>query len=113
MSGDQEDALCSQILRAPLPPELFYILSGVIAEMEDPPGGGKGKRGEDSGKDGGAVHRESDGLFCILNDPKQRNGGEMTLFEEGFSPRPDFSAARAPEFSLDFPRCFINSDAEG
>lgn len=30
------------------------------------------------------VRHESGELFCILNDPKQRDGGEMTLFEKGF-----------------------------
>ncbi|GIX94239.1 uncharacterized protein CEXT_313981 [Caerostris extrusa] len=85
MSGDQKDALCFQILKAFLSLQnYFYILSGVIAEMEDPQGEGGGGR-RDSGKDGVVVHRESDGLFCILNDPKQRDGGKMTLFEEGFT----------------------------
>lgn len=79
-------ALCAQILKAPAvaTAKLFYILSGVIAEMEYPLEGGCGGRGGTPKIVGKKMERqvrhESGELFCILNDPKQRDGGGKWRF---------------------------------
>lgn len=121
-------ALCAQILKASIlaTAKLFYILSGVIAEMEDPPEGGKGgcgcrrKTRDSREKDGEPSSPRIQRTVLYFKWPKTKRWGKWRflrrafpfsgIFEGGvYRCRSFLIPPSFLNFSLDFPRYLMDS----